>query len=52
MLFWLRDAVSPAGVVRASETFPEKLLMLVRVIVDVPEPVTRMVCDVGLAEIV
>jgi len=52
MLFWLREPVTPAGVVSASETFPEKLLMLVRVMVEVPDAVTRIVCDAGLAEMV
>ncbi len=42
-LFWLSDAVKPAGAVRVSETAPEKLLRLVRVIVEVPEALTMMV---------
>ena len=50
-LVWLREAVMPAGVDRASETGPEKLLRLVRVMVDVPvEGLMRTVWDGGLAE--
>ncbi len=49
-LFRLRDAVTPVGAVGTSETVPEKPLRLVRVIVEVPEALTRIVCDVGLAE--
>ncbi len=49
-LFRLKEAVAPAGAVGTSETVPEKLLRLVRVMVDVPEVVTRIVWEVGLAE--
>lgn len=43
-LFWLREAVTPAGADRPRETAPEKLLRLVRVIVEMPEEeLTRMV---------
>ena len=50
-LDWLREADIPAGVDSASETVPEKLLRLVRVIVELPDAPARTTCDAGLADI-
>ncbi len=41
----------PAGEDRARETVPAKPFRLVRVIVDVPEVLARMVWEAGLADI-
>ena len=50
-LVWLRDDVTPPGDESARETVPEKPLILVSVIVDVPETPINTVCDIGLADI-
>ena len=50
-LDWLREADIPAGDDSASETVPEKLLRLVRVIVELPDAPARTTCDAGLADI-
>ncbi len=50
-LVWLREAVMPAGDDRAKETVPENPLRLVRVMVDAPEVLARIVWGAGLAEI-
>ncbi len=50
-LVWVRDAVIPGVAETVSVTVPVKLFRLLRAIVEDPEDgLTRMVCDVGLAD--
>jgi hypothetical protein len=50
-LVWVRDAVTPGVAETASVTVPVKLFRLLRAIVEDPEEgLTKMVCDVGLAD--
>ena len=50
-LVWVRDAVIPGVAETVSVTVPAKLFRLLRVIVEDPEEgLTRMVCNVGLAD--
>jgi len=50
-LVWVRDAVIPGVAETVSVTVPVKLFRLLRAIVEDPEEgLTRMVCDVGLAD--
>ncbi len=50
-LVWVRAAVIPGVAETVSVTVPVKLFRLLRAIVEDPEEgLTRMVCDVGLAD--
>jgi len=47
---WLREAEIPEGADSVSETVPEKPLRLISVRMELPDPLTRIEAEVGLAE--